>query len=25
VLGERKTARVLPEPPYDPQGARLRG
>ena len=25
VLGERKTARVLSEPPYDPQGARLRG
>jgi dimethylglycine dehydrogenase len=25
VLGEHRAARVLPEPPYDPTGERLRG
>lgn len=25
VVGEERTARVLPEPPYDPHGLRLRG
>jgi dimethylglycine dehydrogenase len=24
VVGEPRTARILPEPPYDPKGARLR-
>jgi dimethylglycine dehydrogenase len=25
VVGERRAARILAEPPYDPRGARLRG
>jgi dimethylglycine dehydrogenase len=25
VVGEERTARILPEPPYDPKGERLRG
>jgi dimethylglycine dehydrogenase len=25
VVGDERTARILPEPPYDPTGARLRG
>jgi dimethylglycine dehydrogenase len=25
VVGDERTARILPEPPYDPAGARLRG
>ena len=24
VVGEERTARILPEPPYDPKGAKLR-
>jgi dimethylglycine dehydrogenase len=24
VVGEERTARILPEPPYDPTGSRLR-